>query len=661
MTHTPEMDQRTINTIKGLIMDTVRKANSGHPGGAMSSTDFAYTLFKKHLRFDPKDSTWFNRDRFILSCGHESALLYTMLTLTGFIGIEDLEQFRQLDSRTPGHPENHMTPGVEATTGPLGQGIGNAVGMAVAEAMLRARLGDDVVSHYTYALCSDGDIQEPVSYGAAALAGLWGLNKLIVFYDSNKIQLAGPTADCDCADYKAIYEGLCWNVIDVEGNDAAAVDAALMQAKTSDDKPTLIIGHTTMAKGCSTLEGNHSTHGSPLPPEEIAATKKKLGLDPEKSFDLPDDIVDAFRSHFDALSAEREVWTKNLEAKCADDAFATTWKNVQLDPADRVFNWPTFEIGQKIATRKAWGASLESLIEALPLLVGGSADLDPSNQTQKFRDTTGHFSGKTPLGRSLNFGVREFPMAAILNGIALHGGLIPFGATFLMFSDYERNAIRMSALQELPVLHVFTHDSFYVGEDGPTHQPIEHASSLRLIPNLLVLRPADATEAAACVEIALRQKTRPSCLLLTRQGLPVLDPAVYPNMAEGVKKGGYVLQDPKDGEPDMILFASGSEASLALEAAQLLTEYKIRIVNVPSFELFGEQSQEYIDSVILPDLDKRVAVEAGCSGLWYKFVGHKGFVHGINHYGASAPANQLADRFGFTAEKLASAIRSHFA
>ncbi len=662
MTQTPDMNQRTINTIKGLIMDTVREANSGHPGGAMSSTDFAYTLFKKHLRFDPKDSKWFNRDRFVLSCGHESALLYSMLALTGYIGIDDLKQFRQLDSRTPGHPENHMTPGVEATTGPLGQGIANAVGIAVAEAMLRARLGEDVMSHYTYALCSDGDMQEPISMGAASLAGLWGLNKLIIFYDSNDIQLAGPTSESDCADYKAVYEGLCWNVIDIDGNDANAVDAALTQAKASTDKPTLIIGHTTMAKGASTLEGSHTTHGSPLPPEEIAATKTKLGLDPEKFFDLPADVLAFFQDHFDELSSARAAWTASLEAKCtSDSAFDATWKEVQLEPADRVFNWPTFTPGEKVATRKAWGAALNSLIDTLPLLVGGSADLDPSNQTQKFRDTTGHFSAKTPMGRSLNFGVREFPMAAILNGIALHGGLIPFGATFLMFSDYERNGIRMSAIQELPVLHVFTHDSFYVGEDGPTHQPIEHVSSLRLIPNVLVFRPADASETASCLEIALRQTTRPSCLLLTRQGLPVLDPATYPNMAEGVKKGGYVLKDPQDGTPDLILFAAGSEASLALEAAELLTEFKVRVVNVPSFELFAEQSQDYIDSVILPDVEKRVAVEAGSTGLWYKFVGHKGLVHGINHFGASAPAGQLADRFGFTAEKLASNIRKHYA
>jgi transketolase len=650
-----QIDLKSVNVIKGLIMDTVRASNSGHPGGAMSSADFAYVLFKDFLKFDPNDASWFNRDRFVLSAGHESALLYALLTMRGILTIDDLKAFRQFGSKTPGHPEHDMTDGVEATTGPLGQGFAMTGGMAVAESFLRAYLDAESAGHYTYALVSDGDVQEPIVLGSAALFGQWGLGKLIVFYDSNKIQLAGPTCRVDCVDHKALFESMCWHVIEIDGHDHNQIREAILAAQAETAKPTLIIGNTTMAKGCATLEGSESTHGSPLPPEEITATKAKLGL-PDEEFYLPEDVLNNFQFRYPELSAARADWDKALEGKLTDPAFAEKWKNVTEPVCERSLTWPEFETGASVATRKAFGACLNAMMEQLPTLMGGSADLDPSNQTVKFRETAGIFNATAPLGRNLCFGVREFPMGAILNGLALHGGIVPFGATFLVFSDYERNAIRMSALQHLPVLHVFTHDSFFVGEDGPTHQPIEHVSSLRLIPNLLVLRPADARESAACMAVALKQKTRPSVLVFTRQGLPVLE--VPQPLEQHVAKGAYVVADPEGGAPEMLLMASGSEVHLAVEAAKALPELRIRVVSVPSMELFDEQDAEYREAVMPRSITRRVAIEAGRSDLWYKYVGLDGKVWGINHFGASAPAGVLKEEYGFTVEKLIGFIKA---
>ncbi len=634
-------------------MDGTRRANSGHPGGAMSSADFLYILFKDFLVFNPEDDQWFDRDRFVLSAGHESMLLYSLLCMSGFLTIDDLKAFRQLRSRTPGHPEHHVTPGVEATTGPLGQGFGMSVGMAVAESFLRAKLGGDVCDHFTYALASDGDLQEPISLGSASLAGGWGLGKLIVYYDSNKIQLAGPTQRADCADYKKIFESFCWQVIEIDGHDHDQIRKAITAARLDDQRPTLIIGHTVIAKGSATLEGSEHTHGAPFSAEEIAKTKKNLGLPTDEDFYLPEDTVNHFRERFPGLVQKADNWQLRLdEVLRGSDEKAQFWKFIHSDPAIRALELPVFEAGQNIATRKAFGICLNDLIAKLPNLMGGSADLDPSNQTVVFREGTGLFHNvDNPAGRYLAFGVREFPMGAILNGMTLHGGVSGFGATFLVFSDYERNALRMSALQMLPVLHVFTHDSFYVGEDGPTHQPIEHISSLRLIPNFNVFRPADAQETRICLNMILGQTKTPSALLLTRQGVPVMDLKKFPHMIEGVKRGAYILKDVQ--EPEVIIIASGSEVHLAYEAAAILAPAKIRVVSAPCLDLFDAQDDEYKEKVLPSEIRKRFAIEAGCGDIWYKYVGLDGHVHSLDRFGESAPGGVLAEEFGFTAEQFA--------
>ncbi|SDN79663.1 transketolase [Desulfonauticus submarinus] len=648
------LDVKTVNVIKGLIIDAIDQAKSGHPGGAMSSADFGYVLFKDFLKFDPQNPKWFNRDRFILSAGHESMLLYSLLTLIGFLSIEDLKSFRQWKSKTPGHPECDLTPGVEATTGPLGQGFSMGVGMAIAEAFLRSKLGENICNHFTYVLASDGDLQEPVVLGSASLAGKWNLGKLIVFYDSNKIQLAGPTKRCDCTDYNTLFKSFNWQVLEVNGHSHSEIKNAILQAQKETSKPTLIIGHTIMAKGCATLEGSEKTHGSPLSPEEIKATKKKLGL-PEHKFYLPKDVLEHFRSRFSELTTEVREWEKNVSnlSKEKKELF-----NLITDGEKHSFTLPDFPEDKPLATRKAFGMCLNALTDQLPNLLGGSADLDPSNQTVRFRERVGLFNALTnPEGRYLAFGVREFPMGAILNGLALHGGIIPFGATFLVFSDYERNALRMSALQKLPVLHIFTHDSFYVGEDGPTHQPIEHISSLRLIPNMLVFRPADANETKYCFKEALAQKSRPSILLFTRQTLPILNEKIYPQIQDGVRKGAYILKEPKQ-KPEIIFIATGSEVHLALEVANKL-ELPVRVISMPCMELFKEQPQSYIQSLLPSDIEKRIAFEAGRTDIWHQFIGLKGTVLGINHFGASAPANILAEEYGFTVSKALNFVQNY--
>jgi len=649
-----DIDQHAINIAKGLIMDTVRKADSGHTGGPLSSMDYTYTLFKEFLKFDPDDPQWKDRDRFVLSAGHESALIYTMLTYIGWLEIDDLKQFRQLGSRTPGHPERGLTPGVEATTGPLGQGVGNAVGMAVSECILRHQFGEDVMNHYTYCLHGDGDIQEPVSQGAIALAGHWGLGKLINYYDANNAQISGKVTRSDSADIVKIYEANGWHVQEIDGHDREAIRDAIRKAQMEIEKPSVIIGRTTMAQGCATMEDDHNTHGAPLPPEEIAATKEKLDLNPEEFFQLPEDVVEDFRKGFEFARSEVAAWKSALETRMEEVEFAEKW-NIAFGDTLPSFDLPSYEPGQKVATRKIWGPFIEKFAECHPTLVGGSADLEPSNVTTGFANLVGDFTQNNRLGRNFAYGVREFPMGTINNGIALHGGLEVFGATFFVFSDYERPAIRLRALQGLPVVSEYTHDSIFVGEDGPTHQPVEHLMACRAIPNLLVLRPGDANEAIVASRIAFEQTNRPALVLLTRQGLPVFDRNTYPS-AEEFRKGGYIMQN-CEGAPEVVIIATGSEVWVALEAAEKISENKVRVVNMGCWELFDEQSLEYRQSVLGDESALRVSIEAGVTLGWEHYTGLNGLNIGINTFGESAPGGEVADHFGITPGKVADKIQ----
>jgi len=655
-----DLDQKTVAVIKGLILDGTRKANSGHPGGAMSSADFAYIVFKDFLKYSPDNPDWFNRDRFVLSAGHESMLLYSLLTLAGYLTLDDLKQFRQYGSRTPGHPEVDLTPSVEATTGPLGQGVGMASGMAIAEVMLRQILGEDILNHYTYVLAGDGDLQEPVALGAAAIAGHLGLGKLILFYDRNRVQISGPTSRADSTDIGAVFRGFGWHVLEIDGHNHQQIREAIIAGQKETTRPTIIIGDTVMAKGAATREGDHETHGSPLPPEEIAATKKKLGLPPEETFYLPQEVVEHFRARFPQLKQVEAEWQKKLETRLnVDKKFRELWELVQKKELPEFLSIPEFSPEEPLATRAAFGKVLAALADQLPNLTGGSADLEPSNSTRAFMQKVGDFNKENPSGRNLSFGVREFPMGAILNGMALHGGLYPFGATFLVFADYERPALRLSAMQKVPVLHVFTHDSFYVGEDGPTHQPVEQLASLRAIPNFLVIRPADANETAVALRVALEQKERPTALILTRQKLPVLDRDKFPS-AQNLRRGAYIVYGSENEIPDIILIATGSEVHLALKIAEQISDYRVRVVSMPSMELFNEQPEAYRNQILPPEVEFRVAIEAGCTFGWDKYTGCHGLIIGINHYGNSAPYPDLEKAYGFTPEHLVPFIKDKY-
>ena len=653
-----DLEQRSINVGKALIMDTVRNANSGHTGGPLSSFDFAYVLFKDFLKFDPDNTQWFDRDRFVLSIGHESALYYTMLTLMGWLDIEDLKEFRQFGSKTPGHPERGLTPGVEATTGPLGQGVGNAVGMAISESILQETFGKNIINHYTYVLHGDGDIQEPVAQGAIAIAGHYGLGKLIAYYDSNDAQISGKVSRSDTTDYAAFYKSNNWHVIEVDGHDRSAIRDAIRMAQMEVSKPSVIIGTTTMAHGCANMEGDHETHGAPLPPEEIAATKEKLELDSKQFFYLPEDVLNHFREGFDFAREEVAAWQKSLDDELANQDFSSKWELAMSGGLPSNVDWPSYNPGEVIATRKVWGGVIEPLADAHPTLVGGSADLEPSNVTAGFAKQVKDFNRDNKSGRNFAYGVREFPMGAINNGIAQHGGLKVFGATFFVFSDYERPALRMRALQNLPVISEYTHDSIYVGEDGPTHQPIEHIMACRAIPNLLVLRPADANEAVVASKVAFEQSETPSLILLTRQGLPVLDRNEHPS-EEGFRKGAYIISDYDNGSPDISIFASGSEVSLALEVKETLKDqFNIRVVNFGCWELFEMQSEEYRSNIV-HDTSFKISIEAGITQGWEKYTGNsplKSLNIGIDTFGESAPGKDVAKHFGLTSDAISSVI-----
>jgi transketolase len=653
-----EQKQFALAVTKGLVMDMVRKANSGHSGGPMSSADFAHILFTEYLNFNPNDPEWFNRDRFVLSAGHESALLYAMLIQIGWLDMKDIQSFRQLHSRTPGHPEVEI-PGVEATTGPLGQGFGMAVGMATAESILRGQFtelvdnADALVGHYTYVLASDGDFQEPVTLGAGSMAGHWGLSRLIVYYDSNNAQISGKVDRSDSTNYALVFEGFGWHVQEIDGHNHDQIREAIEKAQVV-DRPSLIIGTTLMAQGSATMEGDHETHGAPLPQEEIDATKEELGL-PEEKFYLPKVVVDYFQSRFAELRELVSKWDEDSKAANENADFEALWK-IAINEILPEISYPEFELGSSLATRKAFGATLDKFAEQVPSIIGGSADLEPSNYTGNFAKKYGDFSRENRTGRNLAFGVREFPMAAALNGMALHGGVIPFGGTFLVFADYERPALRLAAIQHCGVIHEFTHDSFYVGEDGPTHQPIEHVMALRAIPNFNVFRPADAKETAVCFRLAMDQKETPNALLLTRQDVQILE-LKMDSIVDGVSKGAYAVMDHEN--PELVFLATGSEVSLAIEVAKSMNDKRIRIVSMPCWEIFEGQSDEYKISLIPDRGAMKISMEAGITHGWEKYIGPNGLSIGINHFGASAPGKNLAQEFGFTAEQVEVKIRDH--
>ena len=654
-----DKDQFAISIVKGLVMDATREANSGHPGGPMSCADFAFILYKHYLVFDPNDPTWFNRDRFILSGGHMSMVQYALLLFSGWLELNDIKGFRQFNSNTPGHPEVEI-PGVECTTGPLGQGFAMGAGMAQAEAYLRNIFthshskASSLVDHYTYVLASDGDLQEPVALGTASLAGHLGLSKLIVFYDANNAQISGNTNRSDSTNYKKIFDGFNWHVQEIDGHNHNQIKQSIENAQ-KDNRPSIIIGNTIMAKGTASMEGDHNTHGAPLPQKEIDLSKLKLGL-PNDKFYFPEKIKMYYQSRFSKLSAVVKLWNDRKEQLSSLNN-TSSLVSICLDEKLPKTVFPFFASGETIATRKAFGVTLDTFATELPNLVGGSADLEPSNYTGNFAEIYKDFSKLDQSGRNIPFGVREFPMASMMNGIALHGGLIPFGGTFLVFADYERPALRLGALQNTRVIHEFTHDSFYVGEDGPTHQPIEHIMSLRTIPNFNVFRPADAKETAVCFRLALESKHTPSALLLTRQGVPVL-PNDYDDLEEGVKKGAYIVEDCSE-PPELIFIATGSEVSLAKETCKLMKDKNIRVVSMPCVEIYENQDPEYQTSIIPQRGCLKVTIEAGITHGWEKFSGINGLSIGIDHYGASAPGKVLANEYGFTAEKIESKIRTH--
>lgn len=649
------------NTIRTLAIDGVQKANSGHPGMPMGMADAAVVLWTKYLKFNPADPAWPDRDRFVLSAGHGSMLLYSLLYLTGYdLPLEQLKSFRQWGSHTPGHPERGEAPGVETTTGPLGQGISNAVGMALAERWLAAhfnRPGFEVVDHSTYVIASDGDLMEGVSHETCSLAGHLGLGKLIVLYDDNHISIDGPTTLSFDEDVLLRFDAYGWHTQRVDGHDPAAVGTALDAARAETGRPSIIACRTTIGFGSPNRAGTAKAHGEPLGVDEVRLTKERLGWPPDAQFYVPDEVL-AYMRATGAHGGETEGEWRALMGRYAvahpelAAEFQRSMANELPDGWDR--DLPTFGTEKAIATRQASGTVLNALSKRIPNLIGGSADLTPSNNTLPEGEksvTRDDFSG-----RYIRFGVREHGMGSILNGLAAHGGLRPYGGTFLIFSDYMRPVIRLASMMGLPVVYVFTHDSIGLGEDGPTHQPIEQLASLRAIPNLVVFRPADANETRLGWQVALKRANHPTALILTRQALPVLDRAqVAP--AENAERGGYVLLDADN--PQVILIGAGSEVEIALGAHKLLAEQGIRarVVSMPSTELFDMQPQAYRDSVLPPSVRARVAVEAAVPMSWWPYVGLDGAVVGLNHFGASAPYKTIYKEFGLTPEKVAEAAR----
>jgi len=648
---------RLARTIRGLAIDGVEAANSGHPGLPLGCADFAALLWHDHLVHNPADPEWRNRDRFVLSAGHGSMLMYAMLHLTGYgLPLDELKRFRQFGSKTPGHPENFVTRGVETTTGPLGQGFGNGVGMALAAHMMEARF-PGLVDHYVYGIVSDGDLMEGVAAEAASFAGHHKLGRLIYFYDDNGITIEGETSlTFSGENVAARFEAYGWHVIKVDGHNFAQMHAALVAARAVTDRPSLIVGRTHIGFGSPNEQGTAEVNGSPLVPEEAKLTKNALGLDPEKAFDVPADDYAEWKRVAERGAAAQKAWNGKFAAldAAARATFDSYWERKLPDlKALR----PKSD-GKPAATRKTAGTAENAYAARLPWLVGGSADLAPSTNTL-LKNTASIGPGQF-AGRNIHFGIREHGMGAIMNGMNLYGSFRSFGATFLVFSDYMRPSVRLAALMGLPVVYVFTHDSIFVGEDGPTHQPVEHVAVLRAIPGMTVVRPGDDEEAFVAWEIALENVDGPTALILGRQNLPFFDRAAKGlGSADEAKRGGYVLRDAKDGAPEAILIATGSELHVALDAALKLEAEgrRVRVVSMPCVEIFRAQPQEYRDAVLLPSCRKRVVVEAGIRLGWHDLATEAGAYVTQDGYGASAPAKDLAKHFGFTADNVAAVAK----
>ena len=673
MSEASRLDQLCINSIRMLSVDAVEKAKSGHPGAPMGLAPVAYVLWTRFLKHNPRNPSWPDRDRFVLSAGHGSMLLYSLLHLTGYdLSLEQIKQFRQWGSQTPGHPERGLTPGVETTTGPLGQGFGNGVGMAMAEAYLAARYnrpGFEIVNHFTYGVVSDGDLMEGVASEAAALAGHLKLGKLIYLYDNNRISLAASTELTFTEDCARRFEAYGWHAQALDdGNDLDAIDQALRAARGETARPSLILVRTHIGYGSPGKQDTFEAHGAPLGEEEVKLTKKKLGWPVEPPFYVPEEALAHFRETVRRGAKAETEWQDSFST------YARTFPDIakeleQVIRGDLPEGWeaaiPNFPAdGKGLATRVASGKVLNALAQKLPTLIGGSADLNPSTYTvlremgdfqspqRRVADIQGSAGGVwSYAGRNLHFGVREHGMGATLNGMAAHGGIIPFGATFLIFSDYMRPTIRLAALMELRAIYVFTHDSIALGEDGPTHQPVEQLASLRAIPRLIVIRPCDANETAAAWRVAIETRDRPVALVLTRQNVPTLDRNQFA-AAEGLRRGAYVLVDAPNGKPDLILIGTGSEVPLVVAARQKLLEQKLhaRVVSMPSWELFDAQPREYRDSVFPPSVRARLAVEAALPQGWHRYVGDGGNVIGVERFGASAPGNVVMEKLGFTVD-----------
>lgn len=660
---TSYLDNLTLNTIRFLAVDAVEKAKSGHPGTPMGSAEIAYVLWTKHMRYNPKNPDWANRDRFVLSAGHASILLYTMLHLTGYdLSMDDLKQFRQLDSKTPGHPEYGHTPGVETTTGPLGQGFGTGVGMAIAEKYLRTyfnRPGHDILDYHIYALCSDGDMMEGISHEAASLAGHLKLNKLIYIYSDNKISIEGNTDIAFTEDVSKRFEAYGWFVQEIDGQDMDEIDAAINAAKAQSDRPSLIRAHCHIGYGSPNKQDSADAHGEPLGAEEVRLTKENLGWPLEPTFYVPDEVRTSLLRMSEIGTKLENEWRRDFDGWAkAFPGLADEWMTGMTGrlPDGWDNSIPTIgKPGEQIATRDASGKVMNAIAPALPFFIGGSADLSPSTKThlKDYEDFTA-----TDAGRNLHFGVREHAMGTVLNGMALTKPIIPFGSTFLIFSDYMRPAIRLAALMKTHAIYVFTHDSVFLGEDGPTHEPIEHLASLRAMPNMTVIRPADSTETSIAWKVALEHHG-PVALILTRQKLPVLDRAILP-AAENLERGAYTIWQSDEGDPHIILIATGSEVHTALEGAKLLKDMCInsRVVNMPSMELFSEQSHDYQNSVLPPHIIARLAVEAASPFGWHRWVGTRGDILGIDRFGSSAPMKDIEQLFGFTPENVAARAKA---